>query len=77
MLERVRAGNRFPILFREAILGIGEAVNVLGAGTREPDPTAQPEGSYRGAVATRLRIARSPRVPMEIRVMTPLGPHGL
>jgi len=77
MCERWRVGRRYPVLFREVILGIGQQVSVLGAGTREPDPHAQPEGSYRGEVATRLRIARSRRVPMEIRVMTPLGPHGL
>jgi hypothetical protein len=42
--------------YREAVIEIGETVAVLGAGVREPDPTAAP-GGYRDAQPTRLRLA--------------------
>jgi len=42
--------------YREAVIEIGEAITVLGAGTREADPEAQVAGGYRGEPQTRLRL---------------------
>lgn len=49
----------------EAVLELDEAIAVVGAAEREPDPTAVPVGGYRdGSLATRLRFAGSARDPL-------------
>jgi len=49
----------------EAVLELDEAISVVGAAEREPDPTATPVGGYRdGSLATRLRFAGSSRDPL-------------
>jgi hypothetical protein len=48
---------------REAVIEIGEAVTVLGSGTREPDPEAAPS-AYRDAGHTRLRLTSSKKYPL-------------
>jgi len=50
--------------YREAAIELGETIAVLGAGSREPDPTAAP-GGYRDSQPTRLRL-RSGRYPLLI-----------
>lgn len=52
--------------YREAVIGEGETIAVLGAGTREPDPAAAPTAAYRGEPPTRLRLTSSPRYPLVI-----------
>ena len=52
--------------YREAVIEIGETVAILGAGIREPDPTAPPAEAYRGEQPTRLRMTSSPRFPLLI-----------
>ena len=51
--------------YREAIIGLGETIAVLGAGTREPDPNAAPT-DYRGAQPTLVRLTSSARYPLVI-----------
>ena len=51
--------------YREAIIEIGETIAVLGAGTREPDPSATPTG-YRDDQPTLLRLTSSSRYPLVI-----------
>ena len=45
--------------YREAIIGIGEEITIVGSGIREPDPDAPPAEAYRGEPATRLRLTSS------------------
>lgn len=52
--------------YREAVIEIGETVAILGAGVREPDPTAPPQAAYRGDQPTRVRMTSSPRFPLVI-----------
>lgn len=52
--------------YREAVIEVGETVAILGAGVREPDPTAPPAAAYRGEQPTRLRMTSSPRFPLLI-----------
>ena len=52
--------------YREAIIGIGERIAVLGAGTREPDPDAPRAAAYRAEPPTRLRLTGSPQHPLAI-----------
>jgi hypothetical protein len=52
--------------YREAVIEIGETVAILGAGIREPDPTAPPAEAYRGEQPTRVRMTSSPRFPLLI-----------
>jgi hypothetical protein len=54
------------LLYREAIVGVGERITVVGAGTREPDPDAMPMGSYREHAVTRLWLRGSARFPLVI-----------
>jgi hypothetical protein len=49
---------------REAVIEIGEAVTVLGSGTREPDPEAAPSAAYRDTGHTRLRLTGSKKYPI-------------
>lgn len=51
---------------REAVLGVGEVVAVVGAGVREADPDAGPAAGYREAGATRLRLTGTKRFPLAI-----------
>lgn len=53
-------------LYREAVVFDGDRIAVLGAGTREPDPDAQPTAEYRGDQPTRLRLTSSPKHPLVI-----------
>jgi hypothetical protein len=53
--------------YREATIAIGEAITVVGSGTREPDPDAAPVDHYRGDPPTRLRFAASARHPLVVR----------
>ena len=50
--------------YREAVIEIGEAVSVLGSGTREPDPDAPPTAAYRDGSRTRLRLTSSKQHPL-------------
>ena len=51
----------------ESVLELDEAIAVVGAAEREPDPTAAPAGGYRdGSLAMRLRFAGSRRDPLLI-----------
>jgi len=52
--------------YREAIIGVGETVAIVGEGVREPDPDAAPEAAYRGDPPTRIRMTSSPRFPLLI-----------
>ncbi len=49
---------RKRLRYREAVIEIGEEIAVLGAGTREPDPTRPPAG-YREGPPTLLRVTSS------------------
>lgn len=53
-------------VYREAIIGVGEEIAILGSGVREPDPDAVPGGAYRGTQPTRLRMSSSPEHPLII-----------
>jgi len=64
---RARRTSGDELLFREAILGIGERVVVYGAGVHEPDPDAPAgEQGYRDGRATRLRFTGTARFPLVI-----------
>jgi hypothetical protein len=53
------------LVYREAIIEIGERVWVLGSGTREPDPNPRSTGgAYRDGPATRLRLTSSAQHPL-------------
>jgi hypothetical protein len=52
--------------YREAAIGVGETIAIFGAAVREPDPSAQPEPSYRGDPPTQLRMTSSRKHPMMI-----------
>jgi hypothetical protein len=52
--------------YREAIIEVGETIAVVGSGVREPDPDAMPEGAYRDAQRTCLRMTSSRKQPMII-----------
>jgi len=54
------------LTYHEAVIAPGERIAVLGAGVREPDPHAAPDGGYRGTMPTRLRMSSSPRYPLVI-----------
>ena len=54
------------IRYREAVIEVGETIAVLGAGVREPDPTATPPEGYRSAPPTRLRLTSSSSYPLVI-----------
>jgi hypothetical protein len=65
--HRITRWDIDELLFREAILGIGERVVVYGAGMREPDPDAPiGEQGYRDPRATRLRFTGTARYPLVI-----------
>jgi hypothetical protein len=55
-----------PLTYREAILGVGETVSVVGAGVREPAP-GEP---YRAAGATFVRMHGPPRIGLLIQRAT-------
>jgi hypothetical protein len=65
-----RSGPRFraerDFVYREAIIGVGEEIAILGSGVHEPDPAALPDAAYRGTQPTRLRMSSSPKHPMII-----------
>jgi hypothetical protein len=52
--------------YREAIIEVGETIAVVGSGVREPDRDAMPEGAYRDAQRTCLRMTSSRKQPMII-----------
>lgn len=52
------------LLFREAILGLGERIAVYGAAVREPIPETAGERGYREGGATRLRFTGTARFPL-------------
>ena len=54
------------IRYTEACIEVGETIAVLGAGVREPDPTAMPAEGYRAAPPTRLRLTSSHAYPLVI-----------
>jgi hypothetical protein len=51
---------------REAVIAVGETITILGAGTREPDPSIRDEGTYRDGGNTRLRLTSSKKHPLYI-----------
>lgn len=55
------------LLFREAVLAVGEQIVIFGAGMREPAPEV-PEGErgYRDGLAMRLRFTGTRRFPLVI-----------
>jgi hypothetical protein len=65
-----RSEHPFPadrdFVFREAIIGVGEEIAILGSGVREPDPDAPPEAAYRGTQPTRLCMSSGRDRPMII-----------
>ncbi len=67
-VDRSRPAVPLPrdFIYREAIIGVGETIAILGGGVREPDPHAEPDGSYRGAQPTRLRMSGSREHPLII-----------
>lgn len=52
--------------YREAVIEPGAVIDVTGAGVREPDPDARPEGGYRDGSPTRLVLSSSPSCPLRI-----------
>ncbi len=54
------------IRYREAIIGVGERVSILGAGVREPDPDTMPTAAYRDGSPTRLRLMSSQQFKLRI-----------
>jgi hypothetical protein len=52
------------VFCREAILEADEAITVVGAAIREPDPDAPRGEGYRDAAPTRLRMTGSKRFPL-------------
>jgi len=52
------------LLFREAILGVGERIAVYGAAMREPIPESGGEQGYRDGGATQLRFTGTARFPL-------------
>lgn len=54
------------LVFREAIVEVGERVSVLGSGTREPDPDAAQVVGYREGARTRLRLTGSTQFPLAL-----------
>lgn len=52
--------------FHEAVIAVGDRVDVIGAGVRELDPTAPVESGYRTAAPTRLYISHSVEAPLSI-----------
>jgi len=52
------------LLFREAVLALGERIAVYGAAIREPIPDADGEQGYRDGGATRLRFTGTARFPL-------------
>jgi len=61
---RVLVSREF--VFREAIIGVGEEVAILGSAVHEPDPDAVPDDAYRGTQPTRLRMSSTPEHPLII-----------
>jgi len=60
-------GRSAFLRYTEAAIAVGEAVTVVGAGTREADPDAAAPDHYRGDPPTRLRFSASARRPLVIR----------
>jgi hypothetical protein len=58
--------NTTGLVYREAIIEVGERIWLLGSGTREPDPDprAASDGAYRSNTATRLRLTSSAQHPL-------------
>jgi len=55
------------LLLREAVIELDERIAVVGAGVREPDPSAMPaSGLYRDEAPTLLRLTGSRRFPLVI-----------
>ena len=54
------------IRYREAAITIDERIAVLGAGVREPDPSAPPQGErgYRDGGSTRMRFTGTAKYPL-------------
>jgi hypothetical protein len=52
--------------YAEAIIELDEALTVVGAGTREPDPDAPATGAYRDGRPTRIRLTGAARYPLMI-----------
>jgi hypothetical protein len=54
------------LVFREAIVEVGEKISVVGSGTREPDPDAAQAVGYREGTRTRLRLTGSTQHPLAL-----------
>ncbi len=54
------------LIFREAIVAVGEQVSIVGSGTREPDPDAAQVVGYREGARTRLRLTGSEKHPLSL-----------
>ncbi len=50
--------------FRESILGLGEAITVVGIGVREPDPAVASTDPYRRGPGQRVRLTGSAEEPL-------------
>ena len=61
---RISAGGEYR--FREAALLPGDIVRIRGVAVREPDPAPRRASSYRDGAATRLRIAPTADVPVQL-----------
>jgi hypothetical protein len=62
-----RFGRKERFRFREAVLGLHEAIAVFGAGVREADPDAASraaERDYREGVPMRIRMTGTARYPL-------------
>jgi len=71
VLERLRLVHRDwfgteRLLYREGVIEVDELISVLGAGVREPDPTAAPTGMYRDGRPLRMRFTGTAKYPLVI-----------
>ncbi|MCE9574580.1 MAG: hypothetical protein K8W52_15640 [Deltaproteobacteria bacterium] len=66
ILTRYRVPPAGEFRFREAAVLTGDIVRVRGVAVREPDPAPRRASSYRDGAATRLRIAPTDGVPVQI-----------
>jgi hypothetical protein len=66
ILSRYRVPPAGEFRFREAAVLAGDIVRIRGVAVREPDPAPRRASSYRDGAATRLRVARTAEVPVQI-----------
>lgn len=53
--------------YEEAVIAVDQAITVMGAAVRVPDPARPPEALYRGVAASQLWLRGSARFPIVIR----------